>query len=53
VRPDGEIDKALYTTELPGWRKSADRMVAAGIGADMFLASPHGGFLDIATVGAL
>jgi protein transport protein SEC24 len=49
--PGGDVDKTLFTTELPGWRKAADRMVAAGIGTDLFLAAPSGGFLDIATVG--
>jgi len=46
-----ELDKKLYTTDLPGWKKAADRMVTAGIGCDMFLAAPSGGYLDIATVG--
>jgi protein transport protein SEC24 len=49
--PGGEIDKSLYTTEVPEWRKAAEKMVASGIGADMFLAAPSGGYLDIATVG--
>ncbi len=47
----GEMDKKLYTTEHPGWRKAAERMTAAGISVDFFLAAPSGGYLDIATVG--
>ncbi|KAM3076273.1 COPII coat Sec23p-Sfb3p heterodimer component [Clarireedia jacksonii] len=47
----GEVDKKLFTTEHPGWRKAADKMVAAGVGIALFLAAPGGGYLDIATVG--
>lgn len=46
-----ELDKKLLTTEHPGWRKVSEKMVAAGVGADFFMASPGGGFLDIATIG--
>lgn len=49
--PGGEIDKKLFTTEHPGWRKLGERMAAAGVGVDFFLAAPTGGYLDIATVG--
>lgn len=49
--PGGEIDKKLFTTEHPGWRKLGERMAAAGVGTDFFLAAPTGGYLDIATVG--
>ncbi|CAK7273763.1 COPII coat Sec23p-Sfb3p heterodimer component [Sporothrix epigloea] len=49
--PGGEMDKKLYTTEHPGWRKAAERMTAAGIGVDFFLAAPAGGYLDVATIG--
>jgi protein transport protein SEC24 len=51
--PGGEIDKKLFTTEHPAWRKMAEKMTAAGIGTDFFLAAPSGGYLDIATIGAL
>jgi protein transport protein SEC24 len=51
--PGDEIDKKLFTTEHPGWRKMAERMVAAGAGIDFFLAAPSGGYLDIATIGEL
>lgn len=47
----GEQDKKLFTTEHPGWRKAADKMVATGVGIDLFLAAPGGGYLDIATIG--
>lgn len=49
--PGGELDKKLYTTEHPAWKKVAEKMAASGIGADFFLAAPSGGYLDIATIG--
>lgn len=49
--PGGELDKKLYTTEHPAWKKVAEKMTAAGVGADFFLAAPSGGYLDIATIG--
>ncbi|KAM5365908.1 hypothetical protein ACJZ2D_010741 [Fusarium nematophilum] len=49
--PGGEIDKKLYTTEHPAWKKVAEKMAAAGVGVDFFLAAPSGGYLDIATIG--
>lgn len=49
--PGGEIDKKLFTTEHPGWKKIAEKMVAAGAGVDFFLAAPSGGYLDVATIG--
>ncbi|KAI1332294.1 beta-sandwich domain of Sec23/24 [Xylariaceae sp. FL0255] len=49
--PGGEIDKKLFTTEHPAWKKVTEKMVAAGVGADFFLAAPSGGYLDIATIG--
>ncbi|KAH6896855.1 hypothetical protein B0T10DRAFT_475253 [Thelonectria olida] len=49
--PGGEIDKKLYTTEHPDWKKIAEKMAAAGVGTDFFLAAPSGGYLDIATIG--
>lgn len=51
--PGGEIDKKLFTTEHPGWKKLAERMAAAGVGIDFFMAAPSGGYLDIATIGGL
>ncbi|KZZ92428.1 Sec23/Sec24 family protein [Moelleriella libera RCEF 2490] len=49
--PGGELDKKLYTTEHPAWKKVAEKMAAGGLGADFFLAAPSGGYLDIATIG--
>ncbi|KAI0475359.1 beta-sandwich domain of Sec23/24 [Xylariaceae sp. FL0804] len=49
--PGGEIDKKLFSTEHPAWKKAAEKMVAAGVGVDFFLAAPSGGYLDIATIG--
>ncbi|KAF2402234.1 hypothetical protein EJ06DRAFT_547612 [Trichodelitschia bisporula] len=46
-----DAEKKLLTTEHPGYTKLAARMVEAGVGADFFLASPSGGYLDIATIG--
>lgn len=47
----GEPDKKLFTTEHPAWKKLSEQMVAAGVGADFFMAAPSGGYLDIATIG--
>ncbi|KAG0647085.1 transport Sec24 CEF [Hyphodiscus hymeniophilus] len=47
----GDAEKKLFNTEHPGWRKTAEKMVAAGVGVDFFLAAPGGGYLDIATIG--
>ncbi|KAI1396791.1 beta-sandwich domain of Sec23/24 [Hypoxylon fuscum] len=49
--PGGEIDKKLFSTEHPAWKKVSEKMVAAGVGTDFFLAAPSGGYLDIATIG--
>lgn len=56
LRDDGnahntDAEKKLLTTEHPGYRKVAQKMVESGIGADFFLAAPSGGYLDIATIG--
>jgi protein transport protein SEC24 len=56
LRDDGKMhgpenDKKLLTTEHPGWRKIAEKMVSSGVGVDFFLAAPGGGYLDIATIG--
>ena len=56
LRDDGKIhdtegERKLFTTEHPGWRKTAEKMVQSGIGVDFFLAAAGGGYLDIATVG--
>lgn len=49
--PGGELDKKLYTTEHPAWKKVSEKMASSGIGVDFFLAAPSGGYLDIATIG--
>lgn len=49
--PGGEPDKKLFSTEHPGWRKLAEKLVSIGAGVDFFMATPNGGYLDIATVG--
>jgi protein transport protein SEC24 len=49
--PGGEPDKKLFGAEHPAWKKVAEKMAAAGVGVDFFLAAPSGGYLDIATVG--
>ncbi|KAI9797082.1 MAG: hypothetical protein M1825_006265 [Sarcosagium campestre] len=56
LRDDGKIhntdaEKKLFTTEHPGWRKTAEKMLQTGVGVDIFMAAPNGGYLDIATVG--
>ncbi|KEQ90017.1 Sec23/Sec24 family protein [Aureobasidium pullulans EXF-150] len=48
---DTDAEKKLYTTEHPGWRGTAAKMVEAGVGIDFFMAAPSGGYLDIATIG--
>lgn len=56
LRDDGNLhntdaEKKLLTTEHPGFRKTAQKLVENGIGVDFFLAAPSGGYLDIATIG--
>jgi len=51
--PGGEIDKKLFTTEHPAWKKVAERMASVGVGVDFFMAAPSGGYMDIATIGRL
>ncbi|KAI9894129.1 MAG: COPII coat Sec23p-Sfb3p heterodimer component [Vezdaea aestivalis] len=56
MRDDGKIhpaesEKKLFTTEHTGWKKVAEKMVAAGVGVDFFLAAAGGVYLDIATIG--
>ncbi|KIW16593.1 hypothetical protein PV08_03781 [Exophiala spinifera] len=50
---DTDAERKLFTTEHPGWKKTASAMVTAGIGVDFFLAAPGGGYMDVATVGHL
>lgn len=56
MRDDGklhniETEKKLFTTEHPGWKKTASKMVESGVGADFFIAAAGGGYMDIATIG--
>lgn len=56
LRDDGNMhntdaEKKLLTTEHPGYRKVAQKMVESGVGIDFFLAAPSGGYMDIATIG--
>ena len=58
LRDDGSMhgndaEKKLLTTEHPGYRKVAQKMVESGVGVDFFMAAPSGGYLDIATIGML
>ncbi|RVX69792.1 hypothetical protein B0A52_06437 [Exophiala mesophila] len=48
---DTDHEKKLFTTEHPGWKKTAASMVAAGVGVDFFLAAAGGEYMDIATIG--
>ena len=48
---DTDAEKKLYTTDHPAWKKTAAKMVEAGVGVDFFMAAPSGGYLDIATIG--
>lgn len=48
---DTDAERRLFTTEHPGYKKTANAMVSSGIGVDFFIASPAGGYVDIATIG--
>lgn len=48
---DTDAERKLFTTEHPGYKKTASTMVTAGIGIDFFLAAAGGGYMDIATIG--
>jgi protein transport protein SEC24 len=48
---DTDAEKRLFTTEHPGFKKTASTMVSSGIGVDFFLAAAGGGYMDIATIG--
>jgi len=50
---DTDAEKKLFTTEHPGYTKLATQMTENGVGIDLFLAAPTGGYLDIATMGHL
>lgn len=46
-----DTEKKLFQTESTIWRKTASDMVKHGVGVDFFLASPGGGYMDVATIG--
>ena len=46
-----DAERKLFSTEHPGFKQVAEKMVQNGIGIDFFLAAPSGGYLDIATIG--
>ena len=46
-----DAEKKLFTTEHPGWKKTASKLAEAGIGVDMFIAAPGGAYMDVATMG--
>jgi protein transport protein SEC24 len=48
---DTDAERKLFTTDHPGWKKTAAAMVTTGIGVDFFMASAGGGYMDIATIG--
>jgi protein transport protein SEC24 len=48
---DTDAERRLFTTEHPGFKKTASTMVSSGIGVDFFLAAAGGGYMDIATIG--
>ncbi|KAK4930280.1 COPII coat Sec23p-Sfb3p heterodimer component, partial [Elasticomyces elasticus] len=48
---DTDAERKLFTTEHPGFKKTAHAMVSNGIGVDFFLASPGGAYMDVATIG--
>lgn len=56
VREDPKIhgtdaERKLFTTENPAWRKTASKLAEAGVGVDLFIASPGGVYMDVATIG--
>lgn len=48
---DTDAERRLFTTEHPGYKKTAAAMATSGIGVDFFLASGGGGYMDVATIG--
>ena len=48
---DTDAEKKLFTTEHPGYKKTAQALVSAGVGVDFFIAAAGGGYMDIATIG--
>ena len=48
---DTDAEKKLFTTEHPGFKKTAGTMVSNGTGVDFFVACAGGEYMDIATIG--
>lgn len=46
-----DAEKKLFAVEHPDWKKTASKLAEAGIGVDMFIASPGGVYMDVATMG--
>jgi protein transport protein SEC24 len=56
MREDGkgqgtDAEKKLFTTEHPGWKKTATKLAESGVGIDFFIAAGGGVYMDIATIG--
>ncbi|KAK2738849.1 COPII coat Sec23p-Sfb3p heterodimer component [Onygenales sp. PD_40] len=56
MRDDGkgqgtDAEKKLFTTEHPGWKKTANKLAESGVGIDFFIASCGGAYMDVATIG--
>lgn len=46
-----DAERKLFTTENQAWKKTASKLVEAGIGVDFFIAAPGGTYVDVATIG--
>ncbi|KAF9889183.1 COPII coat Sec23p-Sfb3p heterodimer component [Aspergillus nanangensis] len=46
-----DAEKKLFTTDNQSWRDTAGKLAEAGVGVDMFIASPGGTYTDVATMG--
>lgn len=46
-----DAERKLFTTENHAWKKTASKLAEAGIGVDLFIASPGGTYVDVATIG--
>lgn len=46
-----DAERKLFTTEHPGWKKTATKMTESGVGVDFFIASSGGTYMDVATIG--
>ncbi|GES58303.1 Sec23/Sec24 family protein [Aspergillus terreus] len=46
-----DAEKKLFTTDHQPWRDVAGKFAEAGVGVDMFVGSPGGTYMDVATIG--